>query len=191
MTDDKRVPSTEVVLAVEANVGPTGAIVVNLRCPVCGREGAFHGTTNVQDLTWVQALNEEEPQRGGVSQFAAGSRICPNLACQTPVFVILRDKELYKSFPPQMIDFDATSIPRGVKNTLEEAIKCNSIGAYKASAMMVRRVLEEVCQDRGAKGKDLQQRLLKLEEKIVVPAELLEAANDSRRPPESQGPSSR
>jgi len=45
---------------------------------------------------------------------------------------------------------------------------------------MVRRTLEEVCGDQSAKGKDLKERIAALGEKIIVPRELLEAANELR-----------
>ena len=45
---------------------------------------------------------------------------------------------------------------------------------------MVRRVLEELCADRGATGRDLKTRLSNLGDNIVVPKELLEAADELR-----------
>ena len=45
---------------------------------------------------------------------------------------------------------------------------------------MVRRTLEEICEDKGAKGGNLKARITDLESKIVLPRELLEAMDELR-----------
>jgi hypothetical protein len=45
---------------------------------------------------------------------------------------------------------------------------------------MVRRVLEEICADRGAQGRDLKLRLAALGQATLIPAELLTAADELR-----------
>jgi hypothetical protein len=45
---------------------------------------------------------------------------------------------------------------------------------------MVRRVLEELCADRNAQGKNLKERLQALKGIVVIPQELLEAADELR-----------
>jgi hypothetical protein len=45
---------------------------------------------------------------------------------------------------------------------------------------MVRRVLEELCQDKGARGRDLKERIACLGGTVVIPAELLAAASELR-----------
>jgi hypothetical protein len=45
---------------------------------------------------------------------------------------------------------------------------------------MVRRVLEELCDDKKATGSDLKQRLAALGTSVVVPKELLDAADELR-----------
>ena len=52
-------------------------------------------------------------------------------------------------YPPECLDFDATDIPEAVKKALIEAISCHSVECYAASALMVRRMLEELCKNRG------------------------------------------
>jgi len=64
--------------------------------------------------------------------------------------------------------------------TLEEAIKCHAAECYKASALMVRRVLEELCLDKGATGADLKLRLRALGETALIPKELLDGADQLR-----------
>jgi hypothetical protein len=45
---------------------------------------------------------------------------------------------------------------------------------------MIRRTLEEICQDRGATGNSLKARIEKLGERVVLPRELLEGADELR-----------
>jgi hypothetical protein len=55
-------------------------------------------------------------------------------------------------FPPERLDFDPAGIPKPVLDAIEEAVSCHASQCFKASAMMVRKTLEEMCEDRGAGG---------------------------------------
>ncbi|WP_271083498.1 DUF4145 domain-containing protein [Brevundimonas sp. NIBR11] len=83
-------------------------------------------------------------------------------------------------YPPETIDFDATALPARILSSLEEAISCHAAGAHRATALMVRRILEELCEDRTATGKTLKDRLGNLGTNVVVPKELLDAADELR-----------
>jgi uncharacterized protein DUF4145 len=150
-----------------AQVGSGNAQIVNLRCPHCRHAGAFHGVA-IPDLTWASV------------HYAAGTRKCPNPDCQYLVFVVLKAGRLDTSYPPEVIDFDSTNLPPPILATLEEAIKAHGTGCFKASALMVRRLLEELCQDKKATGSDLKARLTALSGNIVVPQELIIAADELR-----------
>ncbi|WP_280940417.1 MULTISPECIES: DUF4145 domain-containing protein [unclassified Mesorhizobium] len=106
-------------------------------------------------------------------------RRCPNPACSSLVFVATSNNEVV-SYPPEVIDFDATNLPPDILSTLEESIKCHAAGCYRAAALMVRRTLEELCDDKKAAGKDLKGRLAALSSVAVVPSELLTAADELR-----------
>jgi hypothetical protein len=149
------------------------ATIVNLRCPICRHAGAFHGISNCQDLTWL------EPSSGNQS-FQAGERRCPNPKCHALVQVILKQGSLIESYPPEVIDFDSTNLPPEILSSLEEVIKAHAAGCFRACALMVRRVLEELCDDKKATGGDLKQRLAALGTSVVVPKELLDAADELR-----------
>lgn len=170
----------KVGLSVRSNVSTTGAIVVNFRCPACLHNGAFNGVANIQDARWGQPMEQEEIDKNIESEMFAGIRICPNPECNAPVFVILRNRELFKAFPPEVIDFDATKIPPTIQQSMEEAIKCHSNECYRASALMVRRMLEEICADREASGDNLQARIKALRSTVIIPDELLQAADELR-----------
>jgi hypothetical protein len=152
------------------------AHVVNLRCPACNHIGAFHGFPNCPDVSFSQRL----PSPANSAPIRAGIRMCPNDECHCVVFVFLKSGKLLKSFPPEMIDFDSTNLPPSILATLEEAIKAHSAECYKATALMVRRLLEELCEDKTATGNDLKARLASLGANIVVPQDLLTAADELR-----------
>jgi hypothetical protein len=82
--------------------------------------------------------------------------------------------------PSETIPFDKEYIPNGVLQAFEEAISCHSNNCFIASAIMIRKTLEEICQDRSVSGKNLSQRLVDLGNKILIPKELLEGMNDLR-----------
>jgi hypothetical protein len=84
------------------------------------------------------------------------------------------------ALPNEVLDFDSTDIPVAIASSMEEAIKCHSAQCYKAAALMVRRVLEELCEDRGAAGGNLKERISALSKVLVIPNELLQAADHLR-----------
>jgi hypothetical protein len=149
---------------------------VALRCPFCGRNGSF--TRLLQhDIQWQQKRRESD---SGVSTYYAGLRRCPAEDCGGVVFVLKIGSDHVVTYPAQTVDFDATNLPPTVRHSLEEAIKCHAVACFRASALMIRRTLEEVCEDRGATGGNLKARLSSLGSKTVIPKELLEAADELR-----------
>jgi hypothetical protein len=155
--------------------------VINIKCPICRHSGAFSGYNNVNDIQWGP-VNKQRPNGGAYQiQSFAGLRECPNNDCKGLVFVS-RDAgtERVTSYPPEVIDFDATNLPQPILLSLEEAIKCHSVGCYKASALMVRRVLEELCDNKNATGNNLKARIESLSSVAVIPTELLSAADELR-----------
>jgi hypothetical protein len=107
-------------------------------------------------------------------------RKCPNTSCSGLVHVVLSQGRVVESYPPEVIDFDSTNLPANILSSLEEAVKAHAAGCYRASALMVRRVLEELCDDKKATGNDLKQRLAALSTSVIVPKELLDAADELR-----------
>ena len=90
------------------------------------------------------------------------------------------DRTLKVSYPAERIDFDAVNIPTPVINALEEAIACHANKCFIASAIMVRKTLEELCRERGATGNNLKERIKALGTKVVLPVELLNGLDDLR-----------
>jgi hypothetical protein len=118
-----------------------------------------------------------------IEQALVGIKVCPNDACRGLIFAIVSDRAIDRavvSFPPEVLDFDPSDIPGPIAKSLEEAIQCHAARCYRAAALMVRRVLEELCDERGAQGKDLKERLADLGKVIVVPINLIAAADHLR-----------
>jgi hypothetical protein len=94
------------------------------------------------------------------------------------VFAIQRGTELVELEPPQLLDFNVENLPSICQETLREAVACHAAGAYRAAAMLVRRLLEEICELNGAEGNTLHMRLAALRKIIVLPESLFEAMNE-------------
>lgn len=153
---------------------------VNLRCPHCRHEGAFVRNPNVADFGWNEPAETATGQKVLRTGFWAGARVCPNPDCIGLVLVQQGPVGGRNVYPPETIDFDATALPERILSSLEEAVSCHAAGAYRATALMVRRVLEELCEDRGSTGKTLKDRLGNLSANVVIPKELLDAADELR-----------
>ncbi len=112
----------------------------------------------------------------------AGYRRCPDPACLALVFFVadVRTGDLVVSYPAERIDFDAVNIPAPVIGALEEAITCHANKCFIASAIMVRKTLEELCRERVATGNNLKERIKALGNKVVLPTELLDGLDDLR-----------
>lgn len=145
---------------------------VAIRCPHCGHNGTFLHV-GLKDVAAKDSGNS-------VDRYI-GIRRCPNENCQGHLFFVSNNSEkvLYTS-PSKSIPFDKDNIPENVLNSLEEAINSHSNGCYIASAIMIRKTLEEICHDREAKGDNLKKRIEKLGENMVIPAELLQGMDDLR-----------
>jgi hypothetical protein len=130
-------------------IGPI--VVVSLRCPGCHQIGTFDRVLP----------NDVQGQSGG-RMCHAGLRLCPNPSCRALIFFVwdmTAPPKLLASYPPERLDFDATNIPASITKAFEEAITCHANECFVASAIMVRKTLEELCHDKGATGPDLKERL--------------------------------
>ena len=152
------------------NYNPTdpNRTVVSIRCPGCRQNGTFEVLCNINDV-----------EGGG---YIFGQRRCPKPDCKAHVFFAWWPNEhrVVVTYPAERIDFDTTDVPKEVKSCLEEAITCHAASCFKASAIMVRRTLEELCRDRSATGSNLKERIKALGTKVVLPQELLDALDDLR-----------
>jgi len=145
-------------------------VTVTVRCPHCGHLGTFK-SVRIDDLIFSYE---------GVTSFM-GIRKCPNARCNGHLFFIKRyDGNVLFTSPSESIPFDKENIPKEVLSAFEESIICHSNNCFIASAIMIRKTLEEICHERSAKGNNLKERLKDLGSKILIPKELLEGLDDLR-----------
>jgi hypothetical protein len=135
------------------------------RCPHCGN---------------TAVLLQIGKDLGVAVNVYCGQRVCPNPSCKGHIFIVTSGSKILAAYPPLRIDFDTTNIPEAVRRTFEEAITCHANECFVAAAIMVRRTLEDLCSDQGAKGGTLYSRLKALSEKVVLPKELIDGLDDLR-----------
>jgi Domain of unknown function (DUF4145) len=146
------------------------AKTLSMRCPSCRHVGVF------------QSQGKDDSGTAGSEYVGLGSRICPNPTCRSYVFVVYnsQSRSITITYPRETIDFDATNLPSPVLAALDEAIRCHAAGCYRASALLVRRSLEELCLDRSAKGSNLKEKLKSLSGRIAVAEALVEGFDTLR-----------
>ena len=162
------------------SVTPYRAETANIRCPHCGRNGAFSGYAQSPDIQWQQASDVDNQ---GSTTAQAGMRWCPNVECGGLVFVIHDlglGHRLVLCYPAELKEFDPDRLPDTVRECIEEAIKCHAQGCYRATALMVRKTLEELCQDRKALGANLFERIESLRKQIIISQDLIDGAHELR-----------
>jgi hypothetical protein len=151
---------------------------VSLRCPACRQRATFKPIEDIPDL-----LNETDRRNGKeFVNYRLGQRQCPNEDCQCHIFFVYdqSSRSIVASYPPERIDFDCADIPASIARSFEEAITCHANRCFTASALLVRKALEELCSDQGAEGANLSQRLGSLKEKVDLPGRLLVGLDDLR-----------
>lgn len=141
---------------------------ISVRCPHCGHNGTFESIGN-------DILDKRSAKIFGL-------RRCPNQNCFGHLFFVYDTHfgEIVLTHPSDSIPFDKENIPENVLNTFQEAIISHSNNCFVASAIMIRKTLEEICNDREAKGDNLYKRVEDLGSKIVIPNELLEGMQELR-----------
>ncbi|WP_185209158.1 DUF4145 domain-containing protein [Chryseobacterium sp. C3] len=146
---------------------------VSLQCPHCGHYGTF--------LSLVSGVNDIVVQDFLRGNFSLGIRRCPRDKCRGHLFFITdHSNELIFTSPSEIIPFNTDNIPKQIVNAFQEAIICHSNNCFIASAIMIRKTLEEICDERKAEGKNLFSRLKDLSAKILIPKELIDAMDELR-----------
>jgi hypothetical protein len=147
---------------------------LSLVCPECRLRGTLE-PSGVNDLFFPRIMLSNN------AHAIAGFRFCPNPKCRAVLAVFFSTTaDILGAFPAVTIDFDATSIPPSIIECLREAITCHAQGCYKACGMMIRKTFEAICDDRGATGKDLRDRIDALQGMIVISKPLMDAMHEIR-----------
>lgn len=158
---------------VDSIFAPNQTEFTKIRCPHCSTLGAFGSIAG--GIRYSPAY----PENLTKEVITAALRACPNPKCKGIVFTITSSKaETLSVLPPEMLDCNFENVPSDIAASLREAIACHSAGAFRASAMMVRRLLEELCEEANVEGRTLHDRLKGLRVKISLPEELFEAMDE-------------
>lgn len=151
---------------------------LQIKCPGCLHNGSFEPLGGLQD---VRATGKDLFDDDDYSFLRIGIRVCPVSTCRMLVFFTSdwsgADARVHPAPAP---NFNPTDLPDKVLRSFQEALLCYESGCFVASAMMVRKTLEEVCCDLHFKGKNLQERIEELKSKVTLPVELLNALHDLR-----------
>lgn len=146
------------------------AKIVSLRCPSCCQLGVWQ---SLDTDVLVRVASQSK-------MVFAGHRRCPNPSCQTHSFVVHDGSDVLISYPAETIDFDASNIPTSITNAFKEAITCHANRCFIASAILVRKTLEELCFDRRASGANLKEQIRDLGSKVLLPKEMFDGLDDIR-----------
>lgn len=157
--------------------GRVNAEAINVRCPYCSRNGAF-SSVGLEDLGWQQSRQNDKGQQVN-ENWSSGLRSCPNQECRG-VVAFIRSRTGLTLYPAELKEFDPGDLPQAVRECMEEAIKCHAQGCYRAAAIMVRRSLEVMCEERGATGPTLEKRIEALRNQIVISQDLIDGAHELR-----------
>ncbi len=154
------------IFKLDGNNQQSSGTRISTRCPHCGHNGTFESVGN-------DILNYNK---------VFGLRRCPNGKCFGHLFFVYNNQndEIIITHPSDSIPFDKENIPDKVLNAFQEAIISHANNCFIASAIMIRKTLEEICSNRGANGKNLYSRLEDLGTKIVIPKELIEGMQELR-----------
>ena len=146
--------------------------VIEVRCPHCGHVGSFEkvATEDSYGENFIEGIRQ---------RYWLGLRRCPRVDCHGQVLFQELDGDI-ETYPSQKIEFDKNSIPSNIVECFDEALTCESAKCYVASAIMVRKTLELVCEERGARGKDLLQKIESLKTQVTLPQSLFEGMQNLR-----------
>ena len=135
-------------------------------CPYCGHKGTFEAISRDR---FIQ------------NQYICGQRLCPDQDCRGHLFIVLdRSGNLLFHYPFRSVSLKRENIPESIIKTFDEAVTGHAQNCFVASAIMIRRTLEEICEERGAVGKDIKTRIRDLQTKTLLPQELFDAMDELR-----------
>lgn len=107
---------------------------------------------------------------------------CPR--CGAPLLTVQEDfgpgwDDPVRVFPPR----DQTlgyAVPSAIRTAFSEAQSCHPAKAYTAAAIMCRKAVEGLCEDQGAKGRNLAAKLKSLKDDGIIEQRLFEWADELR-----------
>ena len=124
---------------------------------------------------------------GGATDFygateCCGVRRCPDRDCGQVVFIEYDHKgqKLTEMWPRPTAVLPSLSVPPSVGAALKESITCANEKCFMAAAVMVRRTLEMICEDKNIAGDNLVQRIEGLKANAILPPALIAGMHSLR-----------
>jgi hypothetical protein len=149
-------------------------------CPHCGNESS-QVLVHSQVCEWVgRSLVDDAELNLGRTYFVASCETCNHILLYS--FYGDDHADRYPEiFAESYLEYPASgnlplSVPDSIRQVYEEATKIK-LSSPNAFAVQIRRALEVLCKDRGAKGKNLNEQIKDLVSREELPATLGEAAD--------------
>jgi hypothetical protein len=151
----------------------------NLKCNHC------HNTVTMPIAATYSQVRDHESDDGRVV-WAAGN-VYETLRCPACEGVTFQRGHFHDQFPeewdPVVLypteDQKVSGLPSGIERAYAAALAVKGIEAH-AFAVLVGRLLEMICLDKGAQGRSLFEQLNSLAQKGVIPQQLIDIANGIR-----------
>ncbi len=151
-----------------------------ITCPYCSSFGTFQNAFQSKLVfeNFVTHFPDHSASRSSDSHTFVSAHMCPNPKCRGVVLVCSFNGFLIEYSPKSDFAIHIAHVPDEIYYTFKEALRCYNSGCYRATALMVRRVLEEVCEESGAGGRTLHDRMSVLRGKVILPPELFEVIHE-------------
>jgi len=161
----------------KGKAGPNEEIRRVAFCPHCGNMSTqrFMFSQTTSERAWD--IEDEEETEIDVANYVALCETCNMVLVYQIYDTILYDKDFIHA---KLVYPDSgklhQSVPSNVADIYNEAFRIKRL-APNAFAVQIRRALEALCEDRGAKAGTLQTRLKELADNGEIPAKLAEMSN--------------
>lgn len=142
---------------------------MHINCPFCG------GLSNFEQVG-TPFSTEYEPGK----PFSISTQVCPNQKCKAVVVGVFENGILKNTYPGLGRPINTENVPPKIRAAFMESVACFSNSCFVASAIMIRKTLEEICADKGAVGKNLYAKIEDVFKKVSIPKELLDAMHQLR-----------
>ncbi len=140
---------------------------LSIKCPHCDENGTF---------TWV--IGTVVPRTDGDIEYSFW--ICPNLKCRGVVHIINNQGgQILDHYPKRVPKLDR-SVPEQVQLDMVEAYKSYDAGAWRGSASMTRRALQNSLMEKGATKEKLREQIDELFDKDIITKDIRNWAHEIR-----------
>ena len=104
--------------------------------------------------------------------------------CQQHFLAMRLDNQygkILKTYPNKLPKPVNNLVINSVKKDFEEALLCQSVGAYRGAAVLARRAVQSICLDKGAKkGENLHKQIKELFDKNIITQAIKDWADEVR-----------